>query len=54
MDMVIHYHVDWAKMNINKKYGWKADTHEAFWILLGLDQLAHAATYVWLVSLVTT
>jgi hypothetical protein len=54
MDMVIHYHVDWAKMNINKKYGWKADAHEAFWILLGLDQLAHAATYVWLVSLVTT
>jgi hypothetical protein len=53
MDAVVHYHVDWAKMNINKKYGWKADTHEAFWILLGADQLAHAATYVWLVSLVT-
>lgn len=53
MDMIIHYHVDWAKMNINAKYGWKPDTHEQFWWLLGLDQLAHALTYVGLVALVT-
>jgi hypothetical protein len=52
MDMLLHYHIDWAKMNINKHYGWKADTHEAFWILLGVDQLLHMLTYVFLVSLV--
>ena len=51
IDMVVHYHVDWAKMNINKKYGWKADAHPEFWILLGLDQLAHYLTYVALIAL---
>lgn len=40
-----HYHIDWAKMNINSKYGWGANTHEQFWQLLGLDQLAHHICY---------
>ena len=44
-DFVVHYNVDWAKMNINKKYGYTpADTK--FWFWLGLDQLAHQLTYV--------
>ena len=45
-DMVIHYHIDWAKMNINSKMGWGPTTHEQFWWLLGLDQLLHYLTYV--------
>jgi hypothetical protein len=45
-DMVIHYHVDWAKMNLNAKMGWGPNTHEEFWWLLGLDQLLHYLTYV--------
>lgn len=49
IDMVLHYHIDWAKMNINKKYGWKPDQHPEFWILLGLDQLAHYLTYCLLI-----
>jgi hypothetical protein len=53
IDMLVHYHIDWAKMNINKKYGWKADTHEQFWVLLGVDQYLHALTYIGLISLVT-
>lgn len=52
-DMIIHYHIDWVKMNLNAKYKWKADTHEEFWILLGLDQLLHAFTYIALVALVS-
>jgi hypothetical protein len=52
-DMVIHYHIDWAKMNLNAKMGWGANTHEEFWWLLGLDQFLHAMTYVGLVALVT-
>jgi hypothetical protein len=43
---VIHYHIDWAKMNVNKHFGFKADTHEEFWWLLGADQLLHYLTYV--------
>jgi hypothetical protein len=32
-DAVIHYHVDWAKTNINKRFGWTAATHDEFWWL---------------------
>ena len=45
-DMIIHYHIDWAKMKINKHYGWGANTHEQFWWLLGLDQFLHYLTYI--------
>lgn len=53
IDGVVHYHIDWAKMNLNARMGWGANTHEQFWILLGLDQLLHALTYIGLVALVT-
>ena len=53
VDMVIHYHIDWAKMNLNEKMGWKPDNSEKFWWLLGLDQFLHAMTYVGLVALAT-
>lgn len=54
IDAIIHYHIDWAKMNINAKLGWGPTTHEEFWWLLGLDQFLHALTYIGLVSLVTS
>ena len=53
IDAVLHYHIDWAKMNINAKYQWKADTHPQFWTLLGLDQLLHMLTYIMIVGLIT-
>lgn len=49
IDMVIHYHIDWAKMNLNKKLKWGPTTHEEFWWLLGADQYLHALTYLWIV-----
>ena len=45
-DFLLHYHIDWAKMNLNKKLGYGPTTHEQFWWLLGLDQLLHALTYL--------
>lgn len=48
VDFVVHYHIDWAKMNINKKMGWGPTTHEQFWYLLGVDQFLHLLTY-WLI-----
>ena len=45
-DAIVHYHIDWAKTNINNHYGWTATTHEQFWWLLGLDQLLHYLTYI--------
>lgn len=53
IDAVLHYHIDWAKMNLNAKLGWGPTTHEEFWWLLGLDQFLHALTYIGLVALVT-
>jgi hypothetical protein len=52
-DMLIHYHIDWAKMNLNAKMGWGANTHEEFWWLLGLDQYLHYLTYILIVYGVT-
>lgn len=52
-DFITHYHIDWWKMNANKKFGWGPNTHEQFWWLLGLDQYLHALTYIWLIDLVT-
>lgn len=44
-DFVTHYHIDWAKVQINKRMGWGANTHEQFWWLLGADQFAHTLVY---------
>lgn len=49
---IIHYHIDWAKVKINKYYGWKCDNSEKFWYLLGLDQLFHQLTYILIIYLI--
>lgn len=53
-EFIIHYHMDWFKMNYNKKKGWTATTHNEFWVLLGFDQLVHTLTYVGMASIVST
>ncbi len=50
VDAVVHYHIDWAKMNLNTRLGWGANTHEQFWWLLGLDQYLHYITYIGLTA----
>lgn len=54
LDFVVHYHVDWAKMKLNAKMGWKPDNSEYFWWFLGLDQFLHMLTYlgiIWILML---
>jgi hypothetical protein len=46
---IIHYHIDYLKVNINTKLGWGPTTHEEYWWLLGADQLLHSLTYVGIV-----
>lgn len=53
-DEVVHYHVDWAKVNINDRFGWGPTTHSEFWILLGFDQLLHSLTYIAIIYIVST
>ena len=52
-DAVIHYHIDWAKMNLNKHYGWACNTSDKFWTLIGLDQYLHMLTYLAIAYIVT-
>lgn len=51
LDYVLHYHIDWAKMNLGKRYNLTPTNSEWFWILLGLDQFLHACTYFLIVAL---
>jgi len=44
-DFLLHYHIDWAKSNINKKYNYTQDNPK-FWVWFGADQLAHQLTYL--------
>jgi hypothetical protein len=46
IDGLVHYHIDWAKMN----YGCSDIQNPKFWNHLGLDQLAHAVTYITIVG----
>jgi hypothetical protein len=50
-DTVIHYHIDWVKMNAGKRYALQPDNSDWYWILLGFDQLLHPLTYFALVAI---
>lgn len=44
-EFVCHYAIDFAKVNLNKKFDWKPESSEKFWYLMGLDQYLHYLTY---------
>lgn len=52
LEFLIHYHMDWFKMNYNRHKGWTATTHNEFWVLMGFDQMVHSLTYVLVIALV--
>lgn len=45
-EFVLHYAIDYAKMNINRVKGWDANRNPEFWYLTGLDQYLHGLTYL--------
>ena len=50
LDGLIHYHIDWAKQNLSRKY----NSHDRqFWMWLGLDQAFHYLTYAFILGLIT-
>jgi hypothetical protein len=53
LDFTIHYHIDSAKMNINRIKGWGPLTHPEFWWLTGADQFLHQMTYLLLVLMLS-
>jgi len=51
MDFTIHYHVDYWKSNLCRKFN-LTPSDKWFWTAIGLDQLLHGLTYVALIHLV--
>lgn len=48
-EFVVHYHVDWAKGQIDDRMGWTPQDN-AHWALFGFDQLVHQLTYVCIIA----
>lgn len=46
LDFVLHYLIDYCKVNINRKLGYSPVNSEQFWWLLGIDQWLHQLTYL--------
>ena len=44
-EFLVHYHIDWAKEQIVRHYGWRFADRQ-YWGALGFDQLLHGLTYV--------
>ncbi len=53
-DFVVHYHIDYFKMNINRMMEWGPTTHHEFWCLTGFDQFLHQVTYLFIMWNVLT
>lgn len=49
LDGILHYHIDWAKMNISR--GLTPADHK-FWVWIGVDQLLHYLTYLIIVAII--
>jgi hypothetical protein len=48
LEFVIHYHIDWSKMQMSKRF---STEDKGFWNWIGFDQLLHHLTYagfVWI------
>jgi hypothetical protein len=48
VDFVLHYHIDWAKM----QYSNSNNRTKQFWMHLGSDQMAHQLTYIFIAWMV--
>ena len=48
-EFIVHYHIDFTKARIDKSQGF-AETSRAYWIVFGIDQLAHQMTYLVIVA----
>ena len=44
-DLVVHYHIDFAKESLVRRRGWTQD-RSAFWWALMADQMCHQFTYL--------
>lgn len=52
MEILIHYAMDYTKVNICKKYGYTPTTHAEWFTWLGLDQTVHSLTYILIAAMI--
>lgn len=52
MEILIHYAMDYTKVNVCKKYGYTPTTHEQWFTWLGIDQTVHSLTYILIAAMV--
>jgi Protein of unknown function (DUF3307) len=45
VEFLVHYHVDWLKLYIDKRFRLGIN-QSAYWMIFGADQLIHQLTYV--------
>lgn len=50
LDIIVHYHIDYIKMRINKQLNWGPENPN-FWFSLGIDQMLHYLTYILIIYL---
>ena len=43
-EYIIHYHIDWGKEQLVRKFDWRDGAR--FWNAIGFDQLLHGLTYI--------
>jgi hypothetical protein len=43
-EFVVHYHIDWGKEQLVRRYDWRDGAR--FWNAIGMDQLLHGLTYL--------
>lgn len=53
LDYLLHYHIDWAKVNLTKRFDLTPMNSEKYWWLLGFDQLLHQLTYLLIARIVS-
>lgn len=46
IDLVVHYHLDYAKARVNKHMKLNPNEGAQYWMLFGFDQFLHHMTYV--------
>jgi hypothetical protein len=51
VDFVLHYHIDWAKQQLNRGL---TSSDRKFWVWMGLDQALHYLTYIGIIYVATS
>ena len=49
VELLVHYHIDWAKEQIGRRAGWTPND-QGFWIAIGVDQTLHHLTYLAMIA----